>query len=202
VNDASGLNSGLAVLDTLVGLVKIVLLVLVGILALFCIMDWAVRTRRVNLFGGVARFARTKIDPMLAPIERRVVAAGGTPASAPLWGLAAVVIGGILLVSLLNFITGELYQMMFAVGSGPAGIFRLIVSWLFDFVRIAILVRVISSWLPISPYSKWIRWSYTVSEPILRPLRQVIPSLGMIDITPIIAYFLIGFIQGAVLRLL
>lgn len=202
MDDAEGLTTGLAALNTLVGLVKIALLVLVAILALFCIMDWAVRTRRVNLFGGVARFARSKIDPMLAPIERRVVAAGGTPASAPLWGLAAVVIGGILLISLLNFITAEVYQVLFAVGSGPGGIFRLIVSWLFDFVRIAILVRVISSWLPISPNSRWIRWAYAVSEPILRPLRQVIPSMGMIDITPIIAYFLIGFIQGAVLRLL
>ena len=186
----------------LLGVVKIALLVLVAILALFCIIDWAVRTRRVNLFGGVARFARAKIDPVLAPIERRVVAAGGVPSNAPLWALAAVVIGGILIVSLLNFISAELYQMMFAAESGPGGIFRLIVSWLFDFVRIAILVRVISSWLPISPYSRWVRWSYTVSEPILRPLRQVIPSLGMIDITPIVAYFLIGFIQGAVLRLL
>jgi YggT family protein len=202
VNDTQSLTTGLAALNTLVGLVKIALLALVAILALFCIMDWAVRARRVNLFGGVARFARSKIDPMLAPIERRVVAAGGTPASAPLWGLAAVVIGGILIVSLLNFVTTELYQLVFAFGSGPGGIFRLIVSWLFDFVRIAILVRVISSWLPISPYSNWIRWSYAVSEPILRPLRQVIPSMGMIDITPIIAYFLIGFIQGAVLRLL
>jgi YggT family protein len=202
VNDAQGLTTGLGAFNTLVGLVKIALLVMVAILALFCIIDWAVRTRRVNLFGGVARFARSKIDPMLAPIERRVVAAGGTPASAPLWGLVAVVIGGILIISLLNFITAELYQLVFAVGSGPGGIFRLIVSWLFDFVRIAILVRVISSWLPISPYSIWIRWSYAVSEPILRPLRQIIPSMGMIDITPIVAYFLIGFIQGAVLRLL
>jgi YggT family protein len=192
----------IAGLDLVLGVVKIALLVLVATLALFCIMDWAVRTRHVNLFGGIARFARAKIDPLLAPIERRVVAAGGVPASAPLWALAAVVIGGILIVSLLNFISSELYQMIFAVDSGPAGIFRLIVSWLFEFVRIAILVRVISSWLPISPYSRWLRWSYTVSEPILRPLRQVIPSLGMIDITPIIAYFLIGFIQGAVLRLL
>jgi YggT family protein len=192
----------IAGLDMVLGVVKIALLVLVAILALFCIIDWAVRTRRVNLFGGIARFARTKIDPVLAPIERRVVAAGGVPTSAPLWALAAVVIGGILIVSLLNFISAELYQMMYAAESGPAGIFRLIVSWLFDFVRIAILVRVISSWLPISPYSIWVRWSYVVSEPILRPLRHVIPSLGMIDITPIIAYFLIGFIQGAVLRLL
>lgn len=194
--------SVLAALGTLVSLVKIAMLVLVAILVLFCILDWAVRTRRVNLFGGIARFSRAKIDPFIAPIERRVVAAGGLPTSAPLWALAAVVVGGILLITLLNFLYDELYRISFAVQNGPGEFFVLLVSWLFDFLRIAILVRVISSWLPISPYSKWIRWSYAVSEPILRPLRQVIPSLGMIDITPIIAYFLLGFIQGAVLRLI
>jgi uncharacterized protein YggT (Ycf19 family) len=41
-----------------------------------------------------------------------------------------------------------------------------------------------------------------VSEPILKPLRQIIPSMGPIDITPIIAYFIIGFLQGAVLRMM
>jgi YggT family protein len=189
-------------LDTVLGLVRIALLVLAVVLAIFCLLDWLVRTRRVNVFGSAARFARSKIDPMISPIERRVVNAGGNPASAPLWALAAVVIGGILVISLLDFLRAEIFGLMFAVQSGPGGIFRLIVSWLFDFLRIALLVRVVSSWLPISPYSKWIRWSYTVSEPILKPLRQVIPTLGMIDITTIIAYFLIGLIQGAVLRLL
>lgn len=189
-------------LDAVLGIVRIALLVLAAVLAVFCLLDWLVRTRRVNAFGSAARFARAKIDPMISPIERRVVNAGGNPASAPLWALAAVVIGGILVISLLDFLRAEIFGLMFAVQSGPGGIFRLIVSWLFDFLRIALLVRVVSSWLPISPYSKWIRWSYTVSEPILKPLRQIIPSLGMIDITPIIAYFLIGLIQGAVLRLL
>lgn len=196
------MNPIIGALDTVLGLIRLALLVLAGVLALFCLLDWAVRTRRVNVFGGAARFARSKIDPMISPIERRVVNAGGNPASAPLWALAAVVIGGILVISLLDFLRAEIYGLMFAVQSGPGGILRLIVSWLFDFLRIALLVRVVSSWLPISPYSKWIRWSYAVSEPILKPLRQVIPNLGMIDITPILAYFLIGFIQGAVLRLL
>jgi len=184
------------------GIVRLAILVLAVLFALFCILDWLVRTRRLNLFGATARFTRTKIDPLLAPIERRVVSAGGNPATAPLWALAVVVIGGILVISTLDFIRAELFGLIFAVQTGPRGIFRLIVSWAFDFLRIALLVRVVSSWLPISPYSKWIHWSYVVSEPILRPLRQVIPTLGMIDITPIIAYFLIGFIQGAVLRLL
>jgi len=189
-------------LDMAVGIVRAVILGLAVAFAVFCILDWLVRTRRLNLFGATARFTRTRIDPFLAPIERRVVSAGGNPVSAPLWALVAVVIGGILIITLLDFIRGEMFGLSFAIQNGPRGIFRLIVSWAFDFLRIALLVRVVSSWLPVSPYSKWIHWSFVVSEPILRPLRQVIPTLGMIDITPIIAYFLIGFIQGAVLRLM
>jgi YggT family protein len=156
----------------------------------------------VNVFGALARYCRSKIDPVLEPIERKVVRAGGNPATAPLWALAAIVIGGILLISLLDFIRGEVVGLTLAMRSGPGGIFRLLVAWTFSFIRIALLVRVISSWLPISPYSPWIRWSYAISEPILKPLRAVIPTLGPIDITPIIAYFLIGIIQSAVLSLL
>jgi len=196
------MNLGIGGLDMVLGIVRLALVAIAAVLAVFCLIDWAVRTRRVNAFGSMARFARSKIDPLISPIEKRVVSAGGNPASAPLWALAAVVIGGILIISLLDFIRGELLMVVFASQGGPGGIFKLLVSWAFDFLRIALLVRVVSSWLPISPYSKWIRWSYVVSEPILRPLRQIIPSMGMIDITPIIAYFLIGLIQGAVLRLL
>ena len=196
------MSSGLAVFDQLLGALRFALAVIAGIFAIFCVIDWLVRTRRVNLFGPLARFSRSRIDPILEPIERKVVRAGGNPVSAPLWALAAVVIGGILIISVLDFIRAEIMGLALATQSGPGGIFRLLVAWTFDFIRIAILVRVVSSWLPVSPHSKWIRWAYAVSEPILKPLRAVIPTVGPIDITPIIAYFLIGFIQTAVLRLL
>ena len=196
------MNLGLGGLDMVLVIVRVALLAMAAVLALFCLIDWAVRTRRVNAFGSTARFARSKIDPIISPIEKRVVSAGGNPASAPLWALAAVVIGGILFISLLDFIRGELVMVVFATQGGLSGLVTLIVSWAFGFLRIALIVRVLSSWLPISPYSKWIHWSYVVTEPILGPLRQIIPSFGMMDITPIIAYFLIVLIQGAVLRLL
>lgn len=189
-------------LDSALGIVRLALFAAAVVLAIFCLVDWAVRTRRVNLFGGVARFSRTKIDPFLEPIERRVIRAGGNPASAPLWALAAVVIGGIFLVSVLDFFRVEVLKAVFAVQGGTREIIRWIVSWVFNVFQIAILVRVISSWLPVSPYSRWVRWSYTLSEPILKPLRQVIPSLGPFDITPIVAYFLLRFLQSAVVRML
>jgi YggT family protein len=191
-----------ALFDQLLQAVRFILVISAGVFAAFCILDWLVRTRRVNLFGSLARFSRSKIDPILEPIERRVLAAGGNPASAPLWALAAVVIGGILLVSVLDFLRSEILGLAFALQSGPGGMIKLLVSWTFDFVRIAILVRVVSSWLPISPYSPWVRWSYAVSEPLLKPLRQIIPGVGPIDITPILAYFILGFLQGAVLRMM
>ena len=196
------MSSGLAIFDQVMGAVRFALVAIAAVFAVFCLIDWMVRTRRVNLFGSLARFSRSKIDPIIEPIERKVVRAGGNPASAPLWALAAVVIGGILLISVLDFIRAEMMGLAFAVQSGPSGLFKLFVSWTFDFLRIAILVRVVSSWLPISPHSGWIRWAYVVSEPILRPLRQIIPAMGPIDITPIIAYFLIGFLQGAVVGML
>jgi YggT family protein len=57
-------------------------------------------------------------------------------------------------------------------------------------------VRVISSWFRISPWSRWIRWSYVLTEWLLAPLRRVIPPFGMIDITPIVAYILLRVVQS------
>ena len=168
------------------------LLVIALVFGAICVLDWAVRARKISPFNALARFCRSTIDPFIAPIERRVVRAGGTPASAPLWALAAVVVGGILLLSFLDLIRLELARSVIALQGGSAGVFRLLVSWTFAILKIALVVRVISSWLPVSPYSGWVRWSYALSEPILAPLRRVVPSLGGLDITPLLAYFLLN----------
>jgi YggT family protein len=167
-----------------------------------CLLDWAVRTRKISPFNAIARFCRSTVDPLIAPIERRIVRAGGAPASAPLWALAAVVIGGILLLTMLDIIRSEVIRSIVASQDGAAGIFHLLVSWTFTILKVALVVRVISSWLPISPHSAWIRWSYLLSEPILAPMRRVVPTMGGLDLTPILAYFLLNIIESILLRLM
>jgi len=167
-----------------------------------CVLDWAVRTRKISPFNAIARFCRSTVDPLIVPIERKVVRAGGTPAAAPLWALAAVVIGGILLLTLLDFIRLGVANSIIASQSGAGGIFHLLGSWTFTILKIALLVRVISSWLPVSPYSAWVRWSYVLSEPILAPMRRIVPNLGGLDVTPILAYFLLGLTESLLFRLM
>ncbi|MDQ3951119.1 MAG: YggT family protein [Gemmatimonadota bacterium] len=173
--------------------------VVVGVVAA---VDWAVRTRRLNPFGPTARFFRRTVDPLMVPIERRVVRAGGKPSSAPLWALGVVVVGGLLLIALLDFTMRQLGFAAAAVSMGPRGVLVLLVGWTFALLRIALIVRVISSWVRVSPYSPWVRWSYGLTEWMLAPLRRLIPLLGGIDITPIIAYLVLALIEGVVVRAL
>ena len=168
--------------------------------AIIALVDWAVRTRRISPFNPIARFFRKTVDPMMAPVERRIVRAGGMPQNAPWWTLAVVVVGGIIVLSLLRFLLARVAEADYLISRGGGGIFRLIVSWTLGILQVALIVRVVSSWFRLSPYSPWVRWSYVLTEPILRPLRQIIPPLGMVDVTPIVAYFIIWLLEGFLLR--
>jgi len=185
-----------------IDVLRTVLLVIALVFGAVCVLDWAVRTRKISPFNAIARFCRSTVDPLIVPIERKVVRAGGTPAAAPLWALAAVVVGGILLLTFLDFIRLGVANSIIASQSGAGGIFHLLVSWTFTILKIALLVRVISSWLPVSPYSAWVRWSYVLSEPILAPMRRIVPNLGGLDVTPILAYFLLNLTESLLFRLM
>lgn len=179
-----------------VDIVGRVVFALAAIAAIIALLDWLVRTRKVNPFGPIARFCRRYVDPLMAPVERRVVRSGGLPASAPWWTLVVVVVAGLLLVSLLRFLGGFFQQTVWGFSS-PGRFGLMLVSWTFAALRIALIVRVISSWFRISPYSKWIRWSYVLTEWMLAPLRKMLPLFGPIDISPLVAFLLLSLIQGA-----
>lgn len=181
-----------------VSVLKQVLLYGAIVVALIAAIDWAVRTRRISPFNRIARFFRGHVDPVLAPIERIIVRAGGLPSSAAWWALVAYVILAILLLSMVQLVGQLLFQVV-AMVNDPSTAGRVLISWVFSILILALFVRVLSSWLPVSPYSKWIRWSYFLTEWMIRPLQRVVPRVGMFDITPIVAWLLLRLIAGVIL---
>lgn len=172
------------------------------VIAAIATADWAVRTRRLSPFSGVARLMRGSIEPRLMGIERQVVRAGGHPSATPWWALVAYVVLASLLLAGLDMLVGLVRDVLVASSGGGAGLVALLIHWTFSFLRLALLVRVLGSWFPRAAGSRWFRWSYGATEWMLRPLRRVIPSIGMMDITPIAAYFLLQIAEGLVSRLL
>jgi len=72
----------------------------------------------------------------------------------------------------------------------------------FTLLNLAILARVLLSWFRVSPYHPLVDFLYRVTEPILAPLRRVIPPIGMVDISPVIALILLQIIQQVLVAIL
>ena len=192
------MNEALVALALVTDTMRTVLLVGGVVLAGVATVDWAVRTRRINPFNGVARFMRAKVDPRLAGVERQVARAGGHPASTPWWALVAYIVCALLLLAVLDVLASMLSEAAAATSLGGPGLLLLVIRWTFSFLLLALLVRVIASWLPHLAASPWLSWSFGATEWMLRPLRRIIPTIGVMDITPIVAYFALQIVQKLV----
>jgi YggT family protein len=78
--------------------------------------------------------------------------------------------------------------------------------WVLTIVyTLVILAYVLTSWLRL-PYSPWLnriqRFLYDVSEPYLRLFRRLLPSMGPIDFSPLVAVIVLGLISTVVMRIL
>ncbi|MDH3368963.1 MAG: YggT family protein, partial [Gemmatimonadota bacterium] len=89
-----------------------------------------------------------------------------------------------------------------AAEQGVSGLIGLVVYYGSGVLLIALIVRVVGSWLGLGPFNRWMRPFYVLTDWIVKPLQRIVPPLGMIDITPIIAWFLILLLRGMILGLL
>ena len=66
---------------------------------------------------------------------------------------------------------------------------------------VAILIRAILSWFPVSKENPFVQVVFQVTEPVLGPLRRVVPTFGLVDLTPLVAIFLLQMINTLVYQL-
>jgi YggT family protein len=78
-----------------------------------------------------------------------------------------------------------------------------VVNAIFSLMNLAIFLRVILSWLPVlDPRHPAMRLLDDLTEPILAPVRRILPQTGPIDFSPLVALLLLGLVQRAVVSLL
>ena len=75
-----------------------------------------------------------------------------------------------------------------------------VIDIVFNLLQIIIIVRVVLSWISHNPSNQFIQIIYQVSEPILKPIREILPLTGMsFDLSPIVAFFLLGLLKKILL---
>lgn len=81
-----------------------------------------------------------------------------------------------------------------------------VIDIVFQLMWWAILIRVLLSWLPmanirIDPYNPAVRLLYSLTDPILEPLRRY-TTIGMIDLSPLVALLLLDFLRQILISML
>jgi len=82
-------------------------------------------------------------------------------------------------------------------------------AWVFGFVyhlcrilAFALIIRAILSWFSISRYNLLVTLLNDVTEPILSPLRRIVPRVAMFDITPLVAVAILYIISTIIYAIL
>jgi len=70
-----------------------------------------------------------------------------------------------------------------------------VVVILCNVMAVAVVIRSLLSWFPVDPNNFLVVFLVTITEPILLPLRRIIPRLDMIDLSPMVAILLFMFIS-------
>src|SRR5438132_4989083 len=112
--------------------------------ALVALASWLVRTRRLSPFGPVGRALRGATEPVLRPVERRLVRLGGNPVHAGWWLVVVVAAGGVLLLSLLDWFIHTVGSVVRAVANGPGGVVRRLIPVAHSVVAAGLMLWVIA----------------------------------------------------------
>lgn len=77
------------------------------------------------------------------------------------------------------------------------------VYWFFKVLYIILLFYIVCTWIPqVNWYREPFATARTISDFVFSPFRRIIPPIGMLDISPIVAFIALSLIEGLILRAL
>jgi YggT family protein len=152
-----------------------------------------------NFFGWPAVTIRRLTDPLIRPVRRALLGFRVDPKYAPLVTTLIAILLGWLAVRVTDNVLGTIAGVMSAVQQQSVA--RIIGHLLYGLLGLYILlifVRIVFSWITESRSNRVMRFLVNATEPLLGPLRRVIPPVGMFDISPFVAFIIVWLCQTAV----
>lgn len=73
----------------------------------------------------------------------------------------------------------------------------MLLARLIEIYSLVVLVAVVASWLNLSPYHPVARVVYGLTEPVLAPIRAVVPPIAGLDLSPMILLIVLQLLAGA-----
>ncbi len=167
---------------------------LFGFYAALALLRFLLQLSQANFYNPVSQFIVKATEPVLSPL-RKLLPPFKNIDSASLLLSIAVLVGAI---ELTVFIAGlGFIPPLNALAWAAIGIFSMLLNIYFFGLFAAIII----SW--VMPYNQHpaIALIWQLLDPVMAPLRKILPALGGIDLSPIVIFLLINVLQIVVRNL-
>ncbi|MBN1574287.1 MAG: YggT family protein [Deltaproteobacteria bacterium] len=172
-------------------IINIVIIVYIWIIIIRALISWV----NPNPFNPVVKFLRDITDPVLVP-ARRLFPAGGMIDLSPIIVILILLFLKIMIVQTLLYISGTTQGVE---GLVILGIFvyavAMMLNMIINVIIFIVVVRAILSWISPDPRNPIVFSIYVLSEPFLRPVKRIIPSVGTIDLSPLVVILIMVLLK-------
>ncbi len=153
----------------------------------------------LNPFGWSARTVRRLTDPFIMPVRRALVGFGVDAKYAPLVAILMAVLLGWFSVQLVLSIANTLAGVLSSLGNRTVvPILGYVLYGMLGLYSLLIFIRIIFSWVMVSYSNRVMRLLVNATEPMLAPLRRMVPPVANFDISPIVAFIILWLFQAAI----
>jgi YggT family protein len=153
----------------------------------------------LNPFGWASRTLRRLTDGFVMPVRVTLREVGVDPKFAPLVVILVAILLGYFILQLVATLATTLSGVITGVQAGELFlVLGFILYGLLSLFSLLIFIRIIFSWGMVSYQNRVMRFLVDATEPLLGPLRRIIPPLGRMDISPIVAFLILWLFQAAI----
>jgi YggT family protein len=156
----------------------------------------------VNPFTWSAITVKRVTDPVILPMRRLLVGMRIDPVIAPVVAGVVFILVGVFVIQVSNGLLNPIAGILFAITSGQpnaaVAVLGYIIYALIGLYELIIFARIVGIWFSPGYGNRWTRLLARLTEPLLGPLRRVIPPAGMFDLSPIVAFVILWVLQQIV----
>src|SRR5205809_654660 len=133
----------------------------------------------LNPFGWPAITIRRLTDPFVVPVRRALMGFGVDPKYAPLVAILLAILLGWFVLQLISGVVNTFVGILLSLQNHElAAILGYVLYGLLTLYTLLIFIRIIFSWGMVSYSNRLMRFLINATEPLLGPLRRIIPPLG------------------------
>jgi YggT family protein len=172
---------------------------LIGAVILLMIVRLITDAMDLNPFGWASRTIRRLSDGLIIPVRGGLRAIGVDTKFAPFVVILIVFLVGYFVVQIATTIAITVAGVIVSAQRGALfWVFGFILFGLVGIYSLLVIIRVIFSLAMLSYSNRLMRFLVDVTEPLLGPLRRIVPLMGRFDISPMVALLILWLLQSAI----